>query len=257
MPMPRPTFLTAGLVLGAGLMWSLSVAFGTTPWTEGASAIIGADLILVTAIAVVALLLSPGRWVKNLITALGVVWAGLAVAIDVDILWSAGLTLSVIGLALVWSRPMDTWLIGNTRPDRVPPKATILTLALIATPGMVGAAGFPDVTAGGWALAGVCAAIGWVYSRAIPAALWAVRLGLWILGIAAVLGLDPIAAAGLLLWVGAVVALGWTSDARLAASPLFPRKVEAVSILPEMVPADLMESAGLDRKGEPQVGGGA
>ena len=233
-------------------MWAALLTFGESPWTTGAGVLIGADLILFTAIAAVAVLLSPGRWLKVLSVAIGVVIGLLAVTLEVGALWLVGLLASAAATALLWARPMEEWMVGAVRPDRVPPKATVLVLVTLAIPAAVGATAFSDVTPGGWTLAGLAVPLGWAYARAIPAALWALRLGLPGLAVWAIVGLAPTAAVALGGYLSGVVALSWTEDARVAASPLVPRKVDSASVLPEMVPTELMESAGLDRLGQPR-----
>ena len=246
--MPRIVFAAAGLLTAAGLIWPLRLLFVAAPWPEAGSFLIAADLAAMAAIPVTALLLSPGRWVRVLASLLGGVWGALALATGIDWSWILGTATGAAGTALLWTRPLDGWL-RNVKPDRTPPRASALALGLAALPGAVGAWALPDVTPGGWALAGLAAAGAWAYARALPATLWVVRLGLLPLGAVAAVGLYWWSGTGLVAVCAGLTALAWSRDARLAAERPQPRRAEAVSLLPEAVPPSLMESAGFDRRG--------
>lgn len=246
--MPRTVFAAAGLLTAAGLIWPLRLLFAGSPWEGAGTFLVAADLTALAAIPATALLLSPGRWVRVLASALGGAWGALAVATGTDWTWWLGMAAGTAGMILLWSRPLDGWL-RNVKPDRVPPRAAALALGLAALPGATGALAVPDIAPLGWVLAGGGALAAWAYARALPGALWAVRLGLPPLGLAAAVGLHPAAGAGLAAVCAGLTALAWSRDARLAAERPPPRRAEAVSVLPEMVPPGLLDSAGFDRKG--------
>ena len=245
--------LSAACIFLGGLLWTGRLLFGPSPWSASAASLAGAGLILVSSVTAAAVLLSPGRWVRNSIAAAAGAWALIASASPIDPLWIAAAAVGGAGAALAWSRPLDGWF-HQIKPDRVPPKAAALALGLIWLPVAVGGLGLPEMTPGGWALAAFGAAGGWAYARAIRGALWTVRLLLPAAGAAAAPGLGRPAAAGLLAAVGVLTYLAWTADARLAVRPPAPRRVESVSILPEVTPPGLMESAGYDRRGRPRRG---
>ena len=247
--MPRAVFATATLLLGGGLLWAARVTFGATPWSQAAAALLAADLVILTAVTVVAVLLAPGRWVRNLIAVLGAGWASLSLVLEIDALWVAAFGSSLAGVAIAWLGTLDSWFAGAIKPDRVPYRATILSIGLLATPGVLATAASPDVTPAGWVLAALALVAAWAYSRAMPVTLWALRITLPVIGVSVMIGLRIGAAIAIGVWLAALVALAWTPEARLAVSPIAPRKVDTVSILPEMVPTELMESAGYDRMG--------
>ena len=248
----KVTVAAAGVLLG-GLLWAGRVLFGSSPWGAQGASLLAAGLLVATAVNVVAMLLSPGRWVRNSITVIAVAWSIPAIAIRADRLWVASVVVHVIGLALVWSRLLDEWF-SRERPDRVPPRATSLALGLVWLPGVVGGLAIPEVTTGGWILAGFGLLGGWAYARALPGALWTVRLALLPLGIVSIIGLRLPATAGVLTVIATLTFLAWTADARLAVRPPVARRVRPVSILPEITPPGLMESAGYDRRGRPLKG---
>ena len=252
MEMPRAPLVAAILIVTSAVAWGARLTFGESPWTASASALLAGDLLVLTAVAVIATLLSPARWARNMIGALGAVWAGLAVILSVDPMWIVAVFTSAGGVALVWVGASDEWFRSQIKPDRVPVRASVLALALLALPAVVASTGFDDVTPVGWILAALAFACGWAYARAYTPALWIARLVVPIVGLIAIFGLEVMAGAALLATVTAVTALAWTADARLAIQPLLARKADAVSILPEMVPSDVMDSAGLDRKGRPK-----
>lgn len=246
--MPRTVFAAAGLLTAAGLIWPLRLLFAGSLWGGGGTFLVAADLAALAAIPAVALLLSPGRWVRVLASALGGVWGALAIAMETDWWWWLGMAAGAAGMVLLWTRPLDGWL-RNVKPDRVPPRASVLVLGLAALPGATGALAVPGVTPPGWVLAAGGALAAWAYARALPGALWAVRLGLFPLGLAAAIGLHPAAGAGLAVVCAGLTAIAWSRDARLAAERPPPRRAEAVSVLPEVVPPTLLDSAGFDRRG--------
>lgn len=249
--MPFKVSVSAACIFLGGLLWAGRLLFGPSPWSAPAASLAGAGLILAASVTVAAMLLSPGRWVRNSIAAAAAAWASIAAAAPIDPLWIAAAAVGGAGASLAWSRPLDGWF-HQIKPDRVPPKAAALALGLIWLPGAVGGLGLPEVTPGGWTLAAFGAAGGWAYARAVRGALWTVRLALPAAGIAAVPGLSLPAGAGLLAFAGALTYLAWTADARLAVRPPAPRRVKTMPILPEAAPPGLMESAGYDRRGRPR-----
>ncbi len=248
--MPLKVTISAASILTGGLLWAGRLLFGTSPWSTPASSLTAIGLVAVTAVTVVAMVLSPGRWVRNSVGAVGGAWASIAAAVPVDPVWIIAFAVGGAGIALAWLRPLDEWF-HQINPHRVPPKAAVLALGLIWMPLLVGGLGVPDVTPGGWAAAAFGITGGWAYARALPGALWTVRLAFPILGAASVIGLRFPAAAGLLAVTAFLTHLAWTEEARLAVQPPAPRRVKPVSILPEVTPPGLLESAGYDRRGRP------
>ena len=249
---PRVPVSAACILLGT-LGWTARLLFGTTPWGTQSSALLALGLLVATAVNVVAVLLAPGRWVRNAVGVAGAACALTALALEIDLAWIVALAILATGVGLAWTRPLDSWF-HQVRPDRVPTRATVLTLGLVWLPAVVGGLGIPDVTTGGWAMAAFGLVGGWAYARALPGALWTVRLVLLPLGAVSVPGLRPAAAAGVVVAALMLTLLAWTADARLAVTPPRPRRVRPLSILPEVTPPGLMESAGYDRRGRPLAG---
>ena len=243
--------VSAALILVGTLLWAARLLIGPAPWDPQAASLLAAALVVSNAVNLVAMLLSPGRWVRNSIAILAAAWAVAVLALAVDPLWIAALLAHACGVGIAWARWLDEWF-QQTRPDRVPARATILVLGLVWLPGFVGGLGIPTVTAAGWTLAGFGALAGWAYARALPGVLWTIRLVLPVLGAFSLIGLRLAAVGGMLAVISALTLLAWTADARLAATRPVPRRVASVAIPPELTPPGLMEAAGYDRRGRPR-----
>lgn len=245
----RTVTISAGLQLAGALLWAGRLIFGASPWEPQPASLLAVSLVIAGAVNLVAMLLSPGRWVRNSMAVLAGSWAPVALVLAVDPLWIGGFLTYGGGVGIAWSRPLDPWF-HQTRPDRVPPRATMLALGLVWLPGFVGAFGIPGVTPTGWAMAGFALAAGWAYARTLPGSLWAIRLLLPLLGISAATGLRLLPGAGLLAVTSTLTLLAWTADARLATRRPVPRRVSSVSVHPELTPPGLVEAAGYDRRGQ-------
>ena len=244
---PRVSVSAALMLLGS-LLWAGRLLIGPAPWEPKAASLLAAALVVSNSVNLVAMLLTPGRWVRNSIAALAGTWGVAAVALTVNPLWIGAFLAHAAGVAIAWTRSLDRWF-HPARPDRVPARATALVLGLVWLPGFVGGLGIPTVTAGGWVLAGFGVLAGWAYARALPGVLWTIRLVLPILGAVSVIGLRLPAAAGMLAAASALTILAWTADARLAAMRPVPRRVASLTVPPELTPPGLMEAAGYDRRG--------
>jgi hypothetical protein len=90
-----------------------------------------------------------------------------------------------------------------------------------------------------------------LYAKAAPGALWAVRLVFPVATVAAAVATGmPRGLAWVAIGAG-IGAFGWTKEARVAVRPLVEQG-RAVPMLPEMVPPDILDAAGLDERGRPR-----
>jgi len=248
--MPNRVSLAAAFILLSALLWAAQVLFGTSPWEAGAASLVTMGFVIEAAVLVVAMLLSPGRWVRITLAVIGGGWALTALLTPFSVLWVLALSTGAAGTGLAWTRSLDEWF-HPVKPDRVPTVATVLALGLVWLPGVTGRLGVPEVTVGGWILVGFGLVAGWAYARAVKGSLWVVRLGVLPLGVLASLGLAAWAAASLVAVTAALTYLAWTPDARMATEAPQPRRGKPVSILPEVTPPGLMEAAGYSRSGRP------
>ena len=247
--MPSRAPKSAALILLSGLLWSARVLFGTSPWEVGAAALVTIGTVIETAVIVVAMLLSPGRWVRIALAVVGARWGLLALLMPAGPVWGLALATGGLGVGLAWAPTLDEWF-RPVKPDRVPAGATVLALGMVWMPSIVGGLGAPAVTVGGWVLVGFGLVAGWAYARAVNASLWTVRLGLVPLAIFAAIGLAPWAMLLLLSAAAALTYLAWTPEVRIAMETPQPRRGNPVSILPELTPSGLMEAAGYSRSGQ-------
>lgn len=248
--MPRKISISAALILVGTVLSAARLFFGPGPWEAQAASLLALGLVLANGVNIVAMLLAPGRWVRNSIALTATAWVVVAVVLPVDPLWIGALVAHASGVASAWTGSLDPWFL-QTKPDRVPVKAVVLALGLVWLPGLAGGLGIPEVSAGGWVLALFGLGSGWAYARAVPGALWAVRLVLPPLTAYSAVGLQLPAAVGVLAAGSTLTALAWTADARLAVRRPVPRRVETMPVLPELTPPGILESAGYDHRGRP------
>jgi hypothetical protein len=89
------------------------------------------------------------------------------------------------------------------------------------------------------------------YAKAARLSVLAVRLGYGVTAlVAAVLAGWPRGVMWAAIGTG-ITAIAWQRDIRLAVRPLTQRG-RAVPILPELVPSDILDAAGLDERGRPK-----
>ena len=113
------------------------------------------------------------------------------------------------------------------------------------------------VRVGGWLLSGFALLAAWGYSQAWLPALWAARVALPILGVAAVAGLSWPGALAVGLSVALLTTLAWAPDVRQAALAGTATPASLVPIPPELAPPEVLEAAGLDDGGRPREPGEA
>ncbi len=246
----RIASVSAALMLLGASLWAGRLVFGSTPWEPRVASLLAVSLLLANAVNLVAMLLSPGRWVRNSIAALAAFWALAAAALSIDPFWVAAMLAHAGGVGTAWARPLDGWF-HQAKPDRVPARATILALGLLWLPGFVAAFAIPDMPSTGWVIAGFGLAGGWAYSRAVPGAIWMIRLLLPFLGAISTVGLRAPQVLGMLAVILALTFLAWTTDARRAVMRPVPRRVETITVHPELAPPGLVEAVGYDRTGRP------
>jgi hypothetical protein len=244
----RRSFLVTGLVLVAALAWAARLAVGDGPWPTDAAVLLGADLVLLATVSVVGILVAASRWAARL--ALGVAAAGLpvALALPFDGLWWIALITSAVAVGGIAGGGLKGYVRERPNASGPPTEAVLLSLGLLALPGVVGAAGVDGIGAGGWLVTvGSLAVAGW-YVKAAPGATTVVRVATPLLAAGAALalgwpgGIVPVAFALALTWVA------WTPAARLAVKPLL-ESGSRIAIPPELAPREILDAAGLDERG--------
>jgi hypothetical protein len=232
-------------LLSAAVAWAVALFIEAAPWTEIGGAVVGAGLVVVTAVAVTAVMVESslfGYW-------LGVAGAGLMLVIagmrEIDTAWIVAVSLTAIAGVLMADKRLGGWIRTDGSVAPIPSKAVALGLTLLAAPILtalllVDAAGDAILWLG-LAAWGILIA----FVRRLPGAVALVRMGspLLIAG-GALLELPGSALWGLLMALAS--ALAWSKEVRLAIRPLIERG-SRVSIPPELLSDEVKRAAGIDR----------
>ena len=232
-------------VLTAAVAWAVALLIDPDPWTESAGAVLGTGLVVVTAVAVTAVMIENSRfgyW-------LGVSGAGLMLVIAgiraIDTAWVTAVILTAVGGVLLADRRLGGWIRMEGPVAPIPARAVTLGLVLLAAP-IVAALSVVDGSGNAivW-LALASWSILFLFVRRLPGAVGAVRIGAPILIAPSAFLNFPGAAIWGVLMVGASV-LAWSKAVRLAVRPLIERG-SRVSIPPELLSDDVRRAAGIDR----------
>ena len=241
-------------LLVSALAWAWRLTLDPAPWDAGSGGLLASGVLLVHAVLAIAGLLAMSRWIAVSTTAALALELTFALVLPTDVGWWIGVIGITAAAALAWGRASMFASNAVARSDRVPTAATALTLVLLATPIVIGLVSWQGVTTAGWVLAGASVLLAWAYMRALVWSLWFVRTGYAAGVIWALASQSWPEAVVIALWGGIAIALAWTSTALAAANPLHPERAQPVPILPEVVPSELLESAGFDAKGRPRLG---
>ena len=253
--MQRSPVVIAATIMLASVAWALALMFGSGPLADSAAALLAADQLVVGTVIGVGVVLSRGRWTRRAAYALLGGQAMLGVFLEADGWWIAAVLLTAGGIAAVSGPWLRGWLRKLPRADGPPPKAVAMNLGLLSLPALVAVTGFQGVPVTGWLLSGFAVIAGWAYSQAWLSGLWAVRLGLPVLGLAAALSLPWPGAVLLGLAVGLLAMLAWSPEVHQATLSPAAVPVNLIPIPPELAPPEVLEAAGLDHRGRPQQGG--
>jgi hypothetical protein len=216
-------YTIAALVFLAPAAWSLHLGLEPEPFALSSAAVIAIGLLMGGLIGVAGLLLSRGRWSKNLGRAMIAATLTLAVVVEPTPTYWVALSLSalaMVGLTGPWLKGWVREFAAADGPGTHPVLLVFGALALVPVVGIAspGGLGFTHGVLGG---AGVL--LGWGYARAEVWALWGLRLALPVLAIGSILQSPWGGGALLAAVVGGVVWLAWTADAQRAVQPLLDR----------------------------------
>jgi hypothetical protein len=240
----RHIWASVALLLAA-VAWAIALFIEPAPWTESAGAVLGAGLVVVTAVAVTAVMIESSR----LGYGLGVSGAGLMLVIagvrTIDAAWVIAVTLTMISGVLLADRRLGGWIRVEGPVAPVPTPAIALGLVLLGAPIL---AALSVVDGSGEAIVWL-ALTAWgiliAFVRRLPGAVALVRIGapLLIAG-GALLELPGATLWGILMGLASVLA--WSKAVRLAIRPLIERG-SRVSIPPELLSDEVRRAAGIDR----------
>jgi hypothetical protein len=232
-------------ILSAAVAWTMALFIESAPWTKSAGAVLGAGLVVVSAVAVTAVMIESSRfgyW-------LGVSGAGLMLVVAgiraIDTAWIIAATLTAVAGVLLADRRLGGWIRMEGPVAPVPSKAIALGLVLLGSPILTA---LSVVDGSGEAIVWL-ALTAWgiliAFVRRLPGAVALVRIGapLLIAG-GALLELPGAALWGILMGLASVLA--WSKAVRLAIRPLIERG-SRVSIPPELLSDEVRRAAGIDR----------
>jgi hypothetical protein len=212
-------FAACAVLILSCLWWGFSLTVEPSPWTPVQSVVIAAGLLVGGTAAAAGILTDRSPLARRL--AFGVLGVtGLVAALrPTGSGWAIGVALAVVagvGLAGPWMRQ---WMRERPTPESPRPVAAGLLVLLLGLP--VAAALWPQMTGSvALALGSVGAwVIALLYARGGKGALWATRIGIPLLAVAA-LGFEAPAAITWLAGVAAATVLAWTASARVAVRPL-------------------------------------
>lgn len=237
-------------LLTATVLWSVLAVVEASPWAADSAGVLGATLVVLAAAAIVGMLVGASRWARKLGISVTLAGAAMGIALPFGAAWVVAIVTS--SLALFGLAGNATLGVVRKLPAAVGPSPRVVafTIGLVSIPGVVAAASPSGLGGPEWLVIGGGAVTAGLYAKAAPFALTTVRLAFPALAVAAA-AWRALPAGLVLAAVGvAVAAFGWTKPARVAVRPLV-ETARTVPMLPEMVPADVRETAGIDEKGRP------
>lgn len=215
----RMPYAVAGLVMAAGLTWSLHLVASPAPWAADSALAIAIGTLVLSIVALAALLLGRGRWTRPF--AMGLLIAELAIALvaDFDAWLIAAMALTAFALIGLFGPWLKGWV--RERPAAGAPGAEPILLAIgsFTLVPLVGLAAPDGLQPAHGVLGAVGVLLSWGYMKGNFWALLGMRFGLPVL-VAVAAAFSPAGGAVLLIACGAALAyLAWTAAARLAVEP--------------------------------------
>lgn len=215
-----PHLIAATLFVAAGAT-AVHLAPGAGPFDQGSGLVLGIGFLIYGAIALAGLLLSRGRWSR---------WLGAALALAtlaasaLTAPWTPAAVVAVVASSLaifgLSGRWLDGWIRRRPSAEGPGPAVMALVLGLIGLVPLVALATPTEITPWHGILGAAGIFLGWSYARAQVWALWALRFGLPIISIPAILR-SPLAGAVIIAaGVVALTVLAWSKVALLAVQPL-------------------------------------
>lgn len=219
----RVPISVAASLAASGLAFAAHLALAPEPFAASSGLVVAVGIVIFTVIAVIGLLINRGKWsrVLSIVLVAGILGLGAVTEPTVWALLGVGTALGALfGLTGRW---LSGWIRPRPSATGPGPRVVMLVLGLLALVPAVGVAAPAGLAAGHGVLGAGGVLLAWSYSKAQPWALWALRLGLPIAAVPAVLAGPPGGSVLLGLMAAALTALAWTEDARLAVTPIFDR----------------------------------
>lgn len=239
--------VTATALFASAVTWA-GIGSITDVYPTSSSFILGAGLLLISAVSIVGMVAGAARWALRLALSSAAAMVALGLVFPLTPWTVAAMAFAGAAGAGLAGTGFDGLIRKRPPADGPPARSVLLSLLLLIAP-PVWALLSPDGL-GVWPL--IAAVVTWGtmawYVKAAPGALVAVRVvSPLILAVAAFAAGLPVGALIALAAAG-LVALAWTVDARIAVQPL-AEPGTTVSIPPELAPRDVLDAAGIDDRG--------
>ncbi len=243
----RRHLLASALVMLAAIVWTINLTASPQRWGRDGALVVACGLLAASGVAVVLVLVQSSPLGYRLAWSVLVIEGVLAAVGAVTPLWWAGVALLAALGAVLADATLGGWIRQEPPPTPIPAPAVALSLILLGAgpataliPVAAGLRWLPGLTGVSWLV------LFW-FVRRLPGREWAPRLATPLLAAAGWLLPPPVR----WVWIGAMVTaavLAWTSGTRLAVRPLVERG-HPIPIPPELAPADVLHSAGIDERG--------
>jgi hypothetical protein len=215
-----PNAIAILLVLGASL-WAFTLATNLDePFAMDSGVLVSIGLLMFALIAAVGLLVPRGRWARNMARGLLAIEVVLASVTPLRGWAVAALIATGLGIVGVQGKWLNGWLRRLPSADGPGLKPILFMVGSLALVPILGLASPGGVVLRQGLLGAAGIVTAWGYGKANLWALWSGRLLLAPLAIVAAVGAS-MGGTVLILAAGAgLVWLAWTSEVRLAVSPL-------------------------------------
>lgn len=245
----KRTIVLSIMLVAATISWSLLVV-SRGPWAIDSATVIATWMLVLAAVAITGMVVASSRWGRYLAIVVGLLGPLLGVSVPVDPWWLATLVASGLVVAALAGTATSGVIRKLPAADGPTPRVVAFTLVLVSLPLIVATVSPGGLGPSEWSMVGLTATGAAIYAKAGPLAVAIVRavipLGSVLIGV-----LDGLPRGGLWIGVGIAVAVGaWHRDIRLAVRPL-AGEGRAIPMLPEMVPSEILDAAGLDERGRP------
>ena len=239
--------LAAALTLITSFTWAGSLTLAPHPWTPIGAGVIAAGLLVTAAVAVTLVVVQSSPVGYRTSWSLLAIEGLIASLQPITGLWWTGMLLIAATGASLTDSTLGGWIRQQPPPTPIPASSLALCLTLLAGGPVTALASpstdltwLPVLTFGGWLV------LLW-YVQRWPGRELAPRLATPVLAVGGALVPGP----ARWIWVAAMLLsaiLAWNPGSRLAVRPLVERG-HPVPIPPELAPADVLHTAGIDDKG--------
>lgn len=249
--MPVAPLITVALVTSTSVLGSALVSTGGTAYAPSAGVLVAAGALALTIVASAGLLISHSPWARRVLGVITVMWLGVCLTAEIGPLSIAVVAMAAASIAALAGPWLGPWLRRLPASGSPPPLVAVILIGLVASPLAAGLADPTGATAWVAVWSAWSVVLAGALGRAAPGSLTALRVAHPGLGIAAGVLSGGTAAVVVPLAAAAPAALAWRRE--VARSVLAPLESEGATIPfpPELVPPDVLSSAGLDDRGRP------